>query len=523
MFLRKLLFLIGLSVVVLLAACSQTQPTLTQPPATEETAVVEEPEPTEAVVEAEEAHESEEHAIHWGYEGEGGPDHWADLDSDYAACGAGVEQSPIDIPPEAPVNADNLAFHYEETAVNILNNGHAIQVNYDEGSSVEIDGEAYNLLQFHFHGPSEHALDGNLTDMEMHLVHQNADGGLAVVGVMLVEGEENPAYAPVFDNVPAEAGDPMMIDGAVVNVDDLLPTERTYYRYEGSLTTPPCSEGVKWHVMSEPVELSAEQIAAFTAVMEPDNRPVQPMNDREFITVGEMAEGDHGEEAHAIHWGYEGEGGPEHWADLDADYAACTGVEQSPIDITNAASEDLMDIVFNYSETAVNILNNGHTIQVNYDEGSSIEIDGKTYDLKQFHFHTPSEHALDGELAAGEMHLVHQSEDGSYAVVGVMIMDGAENPAFINVWDNFPDHVTEAEMVDGVTVNASDLLPETRTYFNYSGSFTTPPCTEGVNWLVLTTPIEMSADQIAAFSSIVGDNNRPTQPLGERTLVEDNE
>jgi carbonic anhydrase len=229
-----------------------------------------------------------------------------------------------------------------------------------------------------------------------------------------------------------------------------------------------------------------------------------------------------GEGEHAVRWGYEGEGAPEHWADLDPDYAVCgTGVEQSPIDIANATTEDLADIVFNYSDTTLNILNNGHTIQVNYDEGSSIEVKGTTYDLLQFHFHTPSEHEIDGQPAAGEMHLVHQSDDGSYAVIGVMIQDGTENLAFAPVWDNLPAGAAEVQTISGVSVNAADLLPDTLIYYNYSGSFTTPPCTEGVNWLVLTTPIEMSDEQIAAFSSIIGDNNRPVQPLGDRSIVED--
>lgn len=240
--------------------------------------------------------------------------------------------------------------------------------------------------------------------------------------------------------------------------------------------------------------------------------------------AAESADSDtsHGADTQAVHWGYTGEGAPENWGDLDADYAACgTGVEQSPIDVTDAVGGDLMDIVFNYEDTAVNILNNGHTVQVNYDANSSIEYDGTTYNLKQFHFHSPSEHELDGNLTAAEMHLVHQSDAGAYAVVGVMIQEGAENPAFADVWANLPDHESEAETIAGITVNAVDLLPTSRTYYNYSGSFTTPPCTEGVTWLVLTTPITMSAAQISAFHDIIGDNNRPVQPMNDRTLVED--
>ncbi len=227
----------------------------------------------------------EVHVVHWSYEGEGAPDNWADLDVDFAACRAGGEQSPIEIPTDTPVNADHLEFDYQETAVNILNNGHTVQVNYAEGSSVTIDGETYDLLQLHFHGPSEHTLAGSHTALEMHLVHANADGGLAVVGVMIAEGDEHAAYAPVFGNLPAEVSEATVIAGAVVNAVDLLPADRSYYRYDGSLTTPPCSEGVKWHVLRQTVTLSADQIAAFTDIIEDDNRPVQSLNEREFVMI----------------------------------------------------------------------------------------------------------------------------------------------------------------------------------------------------------------------------------------------
>lgn len=242
----------------------------------------------------------------------------------------------------------------------------------------------------------------------------------------------------------------------------------------------------------------------------------------------EMGESNDAEEAQeddthdVVHWGYEGEGGPQHWGEIDPAYELCgTGMAQSPIDISAAAPEDLVDIAFNYSNTAVNIINNGHTVQVNYDQGSSIEVNGKVYNLLQFHFHSPSEHELDGNLTTAEMHLVHQSDDGAYAVVGVMITEGDENPAFADIWANMPDEESDVETIEGLAINALSLLPETRTYYHYAGSFTTPPCTEGVNWMVLTTPIAMSSEQINAFHDLFGDNNRPVQPIHDRDLVED--
>lgn len=232
--------------------------------------------------------EAEAEAIHWGYEGEGSPENWGSLDPDYIACGEGMAQSPVDVPADAPVNPDDVGYAYAETAVNIVNNGHAIQVNVDEGSSTaEIDGTAYMLQQFHFHSLSEHTLAGENMAMEMHLVHADADGNNAVISALIVEGEENPAFAPVWENMPAEEGDPVTIEGVFVNPSDLLPEDRSYYHYMGSLTTPACTEGVNWHILTQPIELSADQLATFRAIHDGTNRPIQPMNGREFLGAAE--------------------------------------------------------------------------------------------------------------------------------------------------------------------------------------------------------------------------------------------
>jgi carbonic anhydrase len=221
--------------------------------------------------------------VHWSYEGEEGPAHWGELSEEFVACGEGMEQSPVDVPASAPVNAADIGFNYQPTDLIIENNGHTIKVNYNEGSSMEIDGKTYNLLQFHFHALSEHTIGGNYSDGEMHLVHQSSDGEYAVVGVMLERGAENAAYAPVWDNMPAEEGEPETISGVSVNATDLLPADQSYYRYNGSFTTPPCTEGVKWFVMSNPVELSDAQMAAFEVIYNRNYRPVQPLNARTFL------------------------------------------------------------------------------------------------------------------------------------------------------------------------------------------------------------------------------------------------
>lgn len=216
-----------------------------------------------------------------------------------------------------------------------------------------------------------------------------------------------------------------------------------------------------------------------------------------------------------------GEEGPDHWSTISPDYAACAGAAQSPIDIAKAAPQDLANLAFHYQPSKVNILNNGHTVQVNYDPGSYIELDSVRYDLAQFHFHDPSEHTINGQPAAAELHLVHKSADGKTAVVGVLIKVGAENPAFKAVWDNLPASSGPVQTVNA-EVNAAAMLPAVQTTFRYTGSLTTPPCTEGVKWNVMVNTIELSQAQLDAFTKIIEGNNRPVQPLNGRPLVEDN-
>jgi carbonic anhydrase len=223
------------------------------------------------------------------------------------------------------------------------------------------------------------------------------------------------------------------------------------------------------------------------------------------------------------HWTYEGAEGPEHWGELDEAFALCgIGKSQSPIDVTNASVEDLANLSFHYQPSEVNILNNGHTVQVNYDSGSYMELDGVRYDVLQFHHHAPSEHALNGKLYAAEFHIVHKNADGGLAVVGILVEEGAENPAFAAYINNLP--VEKSDVKDaGVTIDVADFLPTIQTTYRYSGSLTTPPCSEGVKWNLLTTPIEMSAAQLTALENLFEHgNNRPVQPLLDRTLVEDN-
>lgn len=225
----------------------------------------------------------------WGYEGETGPAEWANLSPEFAACGEGASQSPIDITGAVNASLIPIAFNYEETPLAIFNNGHTIEVEYHEGSSIVYNEKTYDVLQFHFHQPGEHTIDGESFAMELHIVHQDAaSGNLAVVGVMLAEGDtDNEAYSIVFDNLPAEEGEPDEEAELSVNVADLLPADTsTYFTYEGSLTTPPCTQIVRWLVLAEPVELSTAQLEAFGAIYDNNARPVQPLNTRNLFTNG---------------------------------------------------------------------------------------------------------------------------------------------------------------------------------------------------------------------------------------------
>jgi len=220
---------------------------------------------------------------HWGYEGEGGPEHWGDLDPKYAACKDGKNQSPIDIKGQIEAELAPIAIAYGAEGNEILNNGHAIQVNVAPGSKITVDGTEFELKQFHFHSPSENTVDGESFGLELHFVHADANGNLAVIGVMFKEGEANPVLAELWSQMPKNADEKVALK-AKVDPSALLPADRDYYRFNGSLTTPPCSEGVRWLVMKNPLTASKAQIQQFLEVMHhANNRPVQPVNARPVL------------------------------------------------------------------------------------------------------------------------------------------------------------------------------------------------------------------------------------------------
>lgn len=221
--------------------------------------------------------------VHWGYAGDIGPRRWADLSESYKKCRVGKNQSPINIGRFAKAKLDRISFRYRKNRLKVLNNGHTIQVNISQGSYIKIGKERYNLLQFHFHTPSEHRYRGKSYPLEAHFVHKSRRGELAVVGVLFKQQNHNPELKKIRSYMPKKAGQRVQ-KRVTINLDKLLPKNRSYYHYSGSLTTPPCSEGVRWFVLKKPMTASRSQILAFTDIIGKNARPVQRQNRRVVFT-----------------------------------------------------------------------------------------------------------------------------------------------------------------------------------------------------------------------------------------------
>jgi carbonic anhydrase len=241
--------------------------------------------------------EKESHDVHWSYiDGPGGPENWGNLSKDNLACLRGKTQSPININIDRAVKAElsPLEFLYRPSQLSIVDNGHTVMVNYGEGSNLIADGRQYRLVQFHFHKPSEEAINGERTDMVAHLVHQHYDGSLAVVGVLMTtkppaankrsiwgsdDVKGNALIQTLWNNVPL-IKEKAETPGVVIDINQILPADKSYFTYMGSLTTPPCSENVLWFVMKNPIYVSEEQVKNFDRIYPMNARPLQPKGDR---------------------------------------------------------------------------------------------------------------------------------------------------------------------------------------------------------------------------------------------------
>jgi carbonic anhydrase len=216
----------------------------------------------------------------WGYQGKNGPAVWGRLQGSYARCGIGEQQSPINITATRKENLPAIEFHYQPSELRVLNDGHTVQVNVDAGSYITIGMDRFRLTHYQVHVPGEGQIQGKTFDMSLHLVHANDAGELAVAAVLFREGKKNDVLQPLWQNLPTVKSPERVLAGLRLNPAGLLPVNRSYYSFEGSLTTPPCREGVRWFVLKEPVEMSKGQVFRLKAIFHSNARPVQPLNGR---------------------------------------------------------------------------------------------------------------------------------------------------------------------------------------------------------------------------------------------------
>lgn len=238
------------------------------------------------------------------------------------------------------------------------------------------------------------------------------------------------------------------------------------------------------------------------------------------VAETEIAETEIAKVKSEVDWEYSGAYNASRWGELSPEFETCQlGRDQSPINLDDPDSYqpgELAEIEFDYQSSKVEVINNSHTVVVNYEPGSKVKINNKEYELLQFHFHTPSEHTIENKASAMEVHFVHKNETGKLAVVGVMMNSGAENPLIARIWDMLPDG--SKAKTKAISLNAADLLPNNKNYLSYEGSLTTPPCSEGVSWNVLLEPIEVSPEQVESFGSLHPYNARPIQPINGRSI-----
>lgn len=220
------------------------------------------------------------HAAHWSYAGDGGPEQWGQLKPEFATCATGSRQSPIDIRSGVKVDLEPIQFDYRPSPFGVIDNGHTIQVNVAGGNAIEVQGRRFDLVQFHFHRPSEERINGRQFDMVAHLVHKDPEGRLAVVAVLLDRGgPAQPLIQTVWNNLPLEKNTEVGVRGEI-DMNHLLPADRRYFTYMGSLTTPPCSEGVLWLVLQQPVPVAQEQVGVFSRLYPMNARPIQQASGR---------------------------------------------------------------------------------------------------------------------------------------------------------------------------------------------------------------------------------------------------
>lgn len=222
-------------------------------------------------------------SVPWGYGQTDGPDVWGRLSVDYDLCATGTRQSPIDLTAARRQILPSPTFDYESSGIELLNTGHTIEMRYDAGSWLGLQQERYALEELHFRVPSEHTIDGRSFPMELHLLHRAASGGRANLALLVEAGARHDALAAILDNLPEGTELPRQVLDARFTASDLLPAETAWYRYDGSLTEPPCAEGVRWLIAATPIQVDEAQLEQIRAVVRGNNRPIQPTNGRPLL------------------------------------------------------------------------------------------------------------------------------------------------------------------------------------------------------------------------------------------------
>ncbi len=305
----------------------------------------------------------------------------------------------------------------------------------------------------------------------------------------------------------AEPGGAAASAPAAVTAPD--PLEQLRKRLAGKLSGVKTSEG------SSPYDV---RVVAKTDPSPAPTHAAKPATAKRASAVG--AASGHTSATAPAHWSYQGAAGPQTWGGLKPEFTTCAnGQRQSPIDIRGGLAVDLEPVKFNYQASPFAVIDNGHTVQANISSGNSIEIGGKRFELQQFHFHRPSEERIDGRQFEMSLHLVHKDEQGRMAVVGVLFDKGPAQPAVQRVWNGLPLEKGE-ELAARVPLELGDLLPTDRRYFTYMGSLTTPPCSEGVQWVVMRQPMTMSPEQIELFARMYPMNARPVQQAAGRRILQ---
>jgi len=485
---------------------------------------------------------------HWGYDH---PETWADDNPDCAGTG----QSPVDISSTPYDNTvqDTLDAAYLPIAgegLSIVNNGHALQVSGDFGKLTLPDG-IYQVLQFHFHCPSEHSIDGILSSCEMHIVHQREGSSgtddLAVVGILFDRikkagaSESSGLTLDFLRNLGF--GSELPKEGESKPLKTSVDLRKTfgeglaggYYHYKGSLTTPPCSETVHWYVLRKRAAISQKMIDQFKMMFPnpSDNRPVQPLNGRAIVSDEEAVGDEFAEALEHPHWTYSR---TDEW---QFKFPDCAGSGQSPINLQGGVPGEFESLLPKYDDlpqtnSGLTIVNNGHAVQVNGKFGILNLPDGK-YNVLQFHFHMPSEHSVDGKLYDGEMHIVTQKEGATgtndLAVIGILLeqvtakntddQTSKELDFFRGLhFGKLPVMGEEKALKGGVDLAVTFAPVMGGKYWHYQGSLTTPPCSETVHWYVMETPAHVSGKMVANFKELFPApmDNRPVQDLNGRII-----